>query len=88
MLIDLLMVGGLIDWFDSGLFGIGCNFDYLCLCVELFDFDVLIVYFVVYGVCFGVLVECYGVGGYGLLIYLFDFEGNMVEFKGLLVVFG
>ncbi|WP_175913923.1 VOC family protein [Burkholderia metallica] len=81
-LIDLLTVGGPIDRPDSGPPGIGRNLDHLCLRVEPFDPDALIAHFAAHGARPGAPAERYGAGGYGPSIYLFDPEGNMVEFKG------
>ncbi|KVZ30852.1 VOC family protein [Burkholderia multivorans] len=87
-LIDLLAVGSKIDRAESGPPGAGRNVDHVCLRVEPFDPDALIAHFARFGARPGEPVERYGAGGYGPSIYLFDPEGNMLEFKGPPAVVG
>ncbi|MBU9224054.1 VOC family protein [Burkholderia multivorans] len=87
-LIDLLAVGSKIDRAESGPPGTVRNVDHVCLRVEPFDPDALIAHFARFGARPGEPVERYGAGGYGPSIYLFDPEGNMLEFKGPPAVVG
>lgn len=86
-LIDLLAVGSKIDRAESGPPGTGRNVDHVCLRVEPFDSDALIAHFARFGAR-PEPVERYGAGGYGPSIYVFDPEGNMLEFKGPPAVVG
>lgn len=83
-LIDLVTVGGPLDREDpsSPSGGAGRNMDHLCLRVEPFDPAALTEHFAACGARPGAPAERYGAGGYGPSIYLFDPEGNMLEFKG------
>lgn len=81
-LIDLLRVGARIDRADSGTPGAGRNMDHLCLRVEPFDADALQKHLTECGVRLGERAMRYGADGFGLSVYLFDPEGNMVELKG------
>lgn len=78
LMFDLVVVFGLFGW-EGGvvLGGEGCNVDYFCVCIELFDEVVLVVYFEGFGLVLQVFVEiCFGVEGDGWLLYFFDLDGN------------
>ena len=82
-LIDLLQVGGKLDHAANGKPGAGRNMDHLCLRVEAFDAAALKSHLAGHGARLGGDEALrYGADGFGMSLYLFDPEGNMVELKG------
>ena len=81
-LIDLLAAGAKIDRPESGTPGTGCNMDHLCVRVEPFDAAALKAHLIEHGARIGDEANRYGAEGYGLSLYCFDPEGNMIELKG------
>jgi len=65
----------------SGVVG-GHNMDHLCLRVDPFDSEVILVHLEAHGVVPGEVVDRSGADGPGPSMYIHDPEGNMVELKG------
>jgi len=81
-LIDLLQVGAKLDRAENSAPGAGRNMDHLCLRIESFDAEALTAHLAAHGARIGEQGVRYGADGFGLSLYLFDPEGNMVELKG------
>ena len=65
----------------SGVAG-GHNMDHLCLRVDPFDSEAILVHLEAHGVVPGEIVARSGADGPGPSMYIHDPEGNMVELKG------
>ena len=60
----------------------GRNMDHLCLRVEPFDQDAIVLHLKKHGIQVGDIRNRFGAEGNGVSIYLTDPEGNTVELKG------
>lgn len=60
----------------------GHNVDHVCVRVEPFDGEAILVYLAAHGVSAGSIESRYGAEGRGPSIYLQDPEGNTIELKG------
>ena len=72
-LVDLVPVSGVVA---------GHNMDHLCLRVDPFDAEAIIIHLEAHGVVPGEVVERSGADGIGPSMYIHDPEGTMVELKG------
>ena len=72
------------SWISSPVSGVvaGHNMDHLCLRVDPFDAEAIIIHLEAHGVVPGEVVERSGADGLGPSMYIHDPEGNMVELKG------
>jgi len=71
------------SWISSPSPGVaGHNMDHLCLRVDPFDAEAIIIHLEAHGVVPGEVVERSGADGIGPSMYIHDPEGNMVELKG------
>jgi len=82
-LIDLVPVEGKLGRMGGAAPGAeGRNLDHLCLSVEPFDLDAILVHLQAHGVRIGESGSRYGAEGEGPSQYLSDPEGNVIELKG------
>ncbi|KAF1719647.1 VOC family protein [Pseudoxanthomonas wuyuanensis] len=82
-LIDLVDVAGKLGAMGGAAPGVeGRNMDHLCLQVEPFDLEAILVHLRSHGVRIGEFGSRYGAEGQGPSQYLLDPEGNTIELKG------
>jgi len=82
-MIDLVEVDGPLGKHGGAALGRGGrNMDHLCLRVEPFDQDAIVLHLKKHGIQVGDIRNRFGAEGNGVSIYLTDPEGNTVELKG------
>jgi len=82
-MIDLISVDGKLGVMGGAPPEIeGRNMDHLCLRVEDFSGEAILIHLESNGVAASEVYNNYGAEGYGASIYIKDPEGNTIEFKG------